>query len=229
MIKAVSFDLWFTLIWETREDEELYLRMRLDSLRDSLREEGHDLPLDTLREAYSATKDFRMVVPPRDLLRMIFARMGLNEVPLDRALQAYVSSTDSFIPKVNEEALSVIPELKQRGVKLALVTNTSFSERSIRAILKNVGLDLFDLIITSCETGLIKPQKGIFSMLVDKMGIKESQIAHVGDSCYHDVIGASLAGLRAIHYPKLSGLRGFKEDCMGFERIDSLYQLLELI
>lgn len=230
-MRAVSFDLWFTLIWETKEDEELYVRMRLESLRSFLSEEGYEVPLDVLRSVYSATKDFRMVVHPRELLRMLLTRIGfeVSDRSLERALQAYVSSTDGFIPRVNEEALEVLPELRSMGLKLALVTNTSFSRRSVRAILRNVGLDLFDAVITSCEAGFMKPQRAIFSMLLDELGLEASQVVHVGDSCYHDVIGAANAGLRALHYPKLAHLRGVDDSCPGFESIGSLGELMRVL
>lgn len=230
-MRAVSFDLWFTLIWETKEDEELYLSMRLNALKGSLEEEGHEVPLELLRGAYSTTKDFRMVVHPRELLRMLLARIGIevSDRALERVLQAYVSSTDGFVPKVNEEALEVLPELKSMGLKLALVTNTSFSGRSVRAILRNVGLDLFDVVVTSCEAGFMKPQRAIFSILLDELGLEGPQVVHVGDSCYHDVVGAANAGLRAIHYPKLAHLRGSDESCSGFGRIGSLRELIGIL
>lgn len=233
MIRAVSFDLWFTLIWETKEDEELYLGMRLGSLRDFLREEGYEVPPEALLKAYSATKDFRMVIHPKELLKMLFARMGFefDDGALERAVHAYVSSTDGFVPKMNEEALEVLPELKARGLKLALVTNTSFSERSVRAILRNVGLDLFDVIITSCEAGFMKPQRAIFSMLLDRLGLEGPQVVHVGDSCYQDVIGAASANIRALHYPKLAHLRGSGNELCGkdFERLESLNQIIGIV
>ncbi|RDD52814.1 MAG: HAD family hydrolase [Candidatus Korarchaeota archaeon NZ13-K] len=231
MLRAISFDLWFTLIWETKEDEELYLRMRLESLRDFLRGRGYEVPLETIRDLYLATRDFRMVVPPKELLRMIFMRLGLrlDEGSLEEASEAYAGSTDSFVPKVNEEAVQVLPELRKRGIRLALVTNTSFSERSIRAILRNVNLDHFDVIITSCESGFLKPQREIFSALIRRLGLTGSQVMHVGDSCYHDVIGAWNAGLRALHYPRLIHLRGASEEPCDFERIDSLRRLIEIV
>ncbi|MCS7102818.1 MAG: HAD family hydrolase [Candidatus Korarchaeum sp.] len=233
MIRAISFDLWFTLIWETKEDEELYLRMRLESLRSFLKEEGHEISLEVLKEAYSATKDFRMVVHPRELLRMLLAYIGfkLSDEALERVLLAYTSSTDGFVPKINEEALEVLPQLKSMGLRLALVTNTSFGERSVRAILRNVGLDLFDIIVTSCEAGFMKPQRAIFSILLDKLGLDGSQVVHVGDSCYHDVIGATNAGLRALHYPKLAHLaRHGRETCEGsFEKLENLNQLMGIL
>mgnify|MGYP001772666350 CR=1 FL=1 len=233
MIKAVSFDLWFTLIWETKEDEELYLRMRLDSIRKSLEELGVEVSFEKIMRAYVETKDFRMLMPPDDLLRILFTKLGLilEENAFSRVVERYVESTDGFVPRLNEEAPEVLRELKRNGLKLALVSNTSFSTRSIRGILRNVGLDLFDVIISSCDVGMIKPQRGIFELLKEALGLRGDEIIHVGDSCYHDVIGALQAGLKSAHYPKLALLRRNEaEDCEGpFLKIDSLRQLLEIV
>lgn len=233
MIKAVSFDLWFTLIWETKEDEELYVGMRIDSIKKFLRDLGKDFPVDGIRRAYHETRDFRMVLPPEDLLRMLFMKLGvsLSGELLSEAVKLYVESTDEFKPKLNEEAPEVLRELKKAGFKLAIVSNTSFSARSIRGILRNIGLDLFDVIISSADVGMIKPQRGIFELLAKGLELSSCEIIHVGDSCYQDVIGALSSGLEAAYYPRLVHLRGGKEQDLEcpFRRIDSLWQLLEIL
>ncbi len=229
MIRAVSFDLWFTLIWETKEDEEIYVGMRVRAIKDFLNSLGYDIEEGVIREAYAATKDFRMLMPAKDLLSMILMSLGMSLDDLDALVRAYEESTDGFTPRLNQEAPEVLRELKRRGMKLALVTNTSFSTRSIRGILKNVGLDLFDVIISSSDIGLVKPQVEIFRTLKSELGLDGDQIIHVGDSCYQDVIGAMRSGLKAVHYTKLADLRGSKVNCGNLPRIESLWQLLEIV
>jgi len=228
LIRAVSFDLWFTLIWETKEDEEIYVGMRVRAIKDFLRSSGYDIEESVIREAYAATKEFRMLLPARELLGMILMGLGVSS-DVDALARAYEESTDGFTPRLNQEAPEVLRELKRRGIKLALVSNTSFSARSIRGILRNVGLDLFDVILSSSDLGLIKPQAEIFRVLKSELGLDGSQIIHVGDSCYQDVIGAMRSGLRAFHYTKLAELRGSKVNCGNLPRIESLWQLLDII
>jgi len=229
LIRAVSFDLWFTLIWETKEDEEIYVGMRVRAIKDFLNGLGYDVEESVIREAYAATKDFRMLLPARDLLSIILMSLGISLENLDALVSAYEGSTDGFTPRLNQEAPEVLRELKMRGIKLALVTNTSFSTRSIRGILKNVGLDLFDIILSSSDLGLVKPQAEIFRALKSELSLNGDQIIHVGDSCYHDVIGAMRSGLKAVHYTKLAHLRGSEVNCGKLPRIESLWQLLEII
>jgi putative hydrolase of the HAD superfamily len=228
LIRAVSFDLWFTLIWETKEDEEIYVGMRVRAIKDFLKSSGYDIEESVIREAYAATKEFRMLLPARELLGMILMGLGVSS-DVDGLARAYEESTDGFTPRLNQEAPEVLRELKRRGIKLALVSNTSFSARSIRGILRNVGLDLFDVILSSSDLGLIKPQAEIFRVLKSELGLDGSQIIHVGDSCYQDVIGAMRSGLRAVHYTKLAELRGSKVNCGNLPRIESLWQLLDII
>jgi putative hydrolase of the HAD superfamily len=228
LIRAVSFDLWFTLIWETKEDEEIYVGMRIRAIKDFLKSSGYDIEESVIREAYAATKEFRMLLPARELLSMVLMGLGVS-LDIDALVRAYEESTDGFTPRLNQEAPEVLRELKRRGIKLALVSNTSFSARSIRGILRNVGLDLFDVILSSSDLGLIKPQTEIFRTLKSELGLDGGQIIHVGDSCYQDVIGAMRSGLRAVHYTKLAELRGSKANCRKLPRIESLWQLLNII
>jgi FMN phosphatase YigB (HAD superfamily) len=170
LIRAVSFDLWFTLIWETKEDEEIYVGMRVRAIKDFLKSSGYDIEESVIREAYAATKEFRMLLPARELLGMVLMGLGVSS-DVDALARAYEESTDGFTPRLNQEAPEVLRELKRRGIKLALVSNTSFSARSIRGILRNVGLDLFDVILSSSDLGLIKPQAEIFRVLKSELGL----------------------------------------------------------
>ncbi len=57
-------------------------------------------------------------------------------------------------------------------------------------------LHFFDTIILSVEVGFEKPQKEIFQIALQKLGINNpAQAMHVGDSPITDVKGARNAGL----------------------------------
>ncbi|MEM2390300.1 MAG: hypothetical protein QW215_08685, partial [Ignisphaera sp.] len=71
MIRAVSFDLWFTLIWEKHpDDEELYSRMRAESIFKILRSRGYDVNLGRIREIYMGLGAARMVMNGREIASM---------------------------------------------------------------------------------------------------------------------------------------------------------------
>ncbi|MGY0287690.1 MAG: HAD family hydrolase [Candidatus Methanodesulfokora washburnensis] len=232
MIKAVSFDLWFTLIWENQEDEREYTKMRMEAIHNSLRELGFNISPDDIYSAYAETKDFRLFTKVDELMRIIILSLGLNpdEEIVRKVAEAYDTSTDSFKPRVNEEALDVIPELRKAGVKVAITTSTSFSGRAVRNLLKNAGIYDVDCVISSSDIGCVKPQKKVFASLVEELKVNGENIVHVGDSYIHDVVGAINSGLKAVYYPKLAELRGSKiARCKIAPVIWNLRDLLHLI
>ncbi|MGC9104500.1 MAG: HAD family hydrolase [Candidatus Methanodesulfokora sp.] len=228
MIRAVSFDLWFTLIWEDQEDEKLYTKMRIEAIHSSLREMGFYISLDEIYKAYAGTKEFRLFTGAEELIRIILLSLGLNvdEKAVKKIAEAYDKSTDSFKPKVNEEAIDVIPRLKEEGLKIAVTTSTSFSGRAVRSLLRNVGIDCVDCVISSSDIGYVKPQRQIFIKLMEELGVEGKSIVHVGDSYIQDVVGAINSGLKAVYYPKL---KGDWMECRIAPVIKSLRELPDLI
>lgn len=211
MIKAVSFDLWFTLIWEkSPEDEELYSRMRIESIVRALRSRGYEVPADKVRELYSGLGSAKMLMNVREVASVVLAGLGLgrDEGLVGEIAEAYELSTEAFRPRENPEASSVLPELRDMGLRIAVVSNTSFSARGVRALLRNVGIaEYVDVIVSSSDVGSVKPQRSIYGELVRSLGVNPGEIVHVGDACVEDVLGALGYGIRAVYYVGLLHLR----------------------
>ncbi|MEM1892158.1 MAG: HAD family hydrolase [Sulfolobales archaeon] len=233
MIKTVSFDLWFTLIWEKHpEDEETYSNMRVESVLNVLKSRGYDAPITRVRELYSGLGASKMFMSSYDVASIILAGLGLRiDEDLAREIaEAYELSTETFRPRENPEALKVLPQLKKMGLKTAVVSNTSFSERGVRALLKNVGIsDYVDVVVSSSEVGSIKPQRSIFQELVRAVGDKPAEIVHVGDSCFEDVLGALGYGMRAVYYVGLLHLRRVEPSKICLELVPIARKLDELL
>jgi putative hydrolase of the HAD superfamily len=60
-------------------------------------------------------------------------------------------------------------------------------------------LDAFDQVIISAEVGLMKPDERIFRLAVERLGVAPGEAVFV-DDFVHNVEGARLAGLQAIHF-----------------------------
>src|SRR6266571_1698563 len=56
----------------------------------------------------------------------------------------------------------------------------------------------FDLIVTSTETGIRKPDPGIFRYALYQLNIRPEEAIMVGDSERHDIQGGYIAGLRTV-------------------------------
>lgn len=232
MIKVVSFDLWFTLIWEKHpEDEETYGNMRVKSVLEVLKSRGYDIPITRVRELYSGLGASKMFMSSRDTASIILAGLGIeiDDGLVSEVAEAYELSTETFRPRENPEAVEVLPQLKDMGLKIAVVSNTSFSKRGVRSLLKNVGiLGYVDVVVSSSDVGSVKPQRSIFQELVRAAGVKPAEIVHVGDSCFEDVLGALGYGVRAIYYVGLLHLRRAEPSKICAELVPTIGKLSEL-
>lgn len=81
--------------------------------------------------------------------------------------------------------------------KIVIVTNNIVVEQIDK--LKHLRLEhLVDELITSEETGFIKPDPGIFHAALERCGCRAEEVVMVGDSWRSDILGAHQAGIRAI-------------------------------
>lgn len=201
-MRAVSFDLWFTLIYEEEADERTYTFMRVKALHEGL-SRFREIFLEDVMDVYKSLKFAREYLSARSLVNLVASALGikLSREELERLSRDYVRSTRDFIPKVNMEVYEVIPKIRELGLKTAIVSNTSFSEEGVRAMLENLRLaNYFDVIVSSSSLGYNKPDPRIYKYLVRKLGLRPQEILHVGDSCINDVLGPVSVGLRAALY-----------------------------
>jgi putative hydrolase of the HAD superfamily len=113
-----------------------------------------------------------------------------------------------------EDALPTLDDLRRRGLKLGLLSNTS---RDLPAFVAHHGLDV-DAMLTSHAHGKTKPHETIFRALLDRLEVAAEEAAMVGDQLEDDIEGARAVGMRAVlldrdgRYPdvpeRLDDLRG---------------------
>lgn len=94
-------------------------------------------------------------------------------------------------------ALDLLHQLKDAGLKLALVTNgVSETHREKIALLQIA--QYFDAVFFADEIGMLKPDPLLFAHACVKLGTSPSQSAMVGDRYERDIAGALEAGLFTI-------------------------------
>ncbi len=90
----------------------------------------------------------------------------------------------------------VLKKLAQ-NYKVALISNTMSDQPKL--LLQEAGYDqYFDLIITSQELGIRKPNPKIFKTVLGELGVKPDEAVHVGDSVEADMYGARDSGITGI-------------------------------
>jgi len=94
-------------------------------------------------------------------------------------------------------ALDLLTNLRERGYKLALITN-GFAETH-RDKLSLLGLDdAFDAIFIADEVGFVKPDARLFRLAAERLGVAPEACAMVGDRFDRDVRGAAAVGMYTV-------------------------------
>jgi FMN phosphatase YigB (HAD superfamily) len=206
MYSVVTFDLWFTLIYEDDYGSELFRRKRIDVLYNMFNKYS-DIRWSDVEVSYDSTRYIRMTIPNRSLIRYIALSLGIDpdNLDLDTATEMYEKSVDGWLPHINREAYNVLKVLKQDyDVKIGVISNTSLSRRSIEIILENLGLCKYiDLIVSSSDVGFIKPMPQIFEEVSKSFDVKPGDVIHIGDNYLDDYIGAKNFGAYALLYTGL--------------------------
>jgi HAD superfamily hydrolase (TIGR01549 family) len=92
-----------------------------------------------------------------------------------------------------EDALPVLELLRERGLKIGLVSNTG---RDLDAFIAHHRLDV-DAAVASGAHGKTKPHESIFRVVLEQLAVDPADAAMVGDSLVDDVEGARALGMRA--------------------------------
>lgn len=102
--------------------------------------------------------------------------------------------------RLAEGAKEVLGQLKDRGYRLAVLSN---NDSRLRSVLEDLGIDsLFEKIFISSEMGVEKPEPEIFREVEKSFGEEPSSFLHLGDSYSRDFEGAQRAGWKALLFGK---------------------------
>jgi REG-2-like HAD superfamily hydrolase len=154
----------------------------------------------------------------RSFVQEVFTRVGGGDLPeglLDE-LVAHFHRQESW--SLYPEVLEVLEALRERGLKLFVVSNW---DSTLPALLDRLDLTrYFDGVVVSALVGASKPAREIFETALLAAGVAAHEALHVGDSPSEDTVGARNAGLPAL----LLDRAGVARD--GFESIRSLQEIL---
>jgi HAD superfamily hydrolase (TIGR01549 family) len=92
-----------------------------------------------------------------------------------------------------EDVLPVLVALREAGLRIGLVSNTS---RDLTAFVRHFALDV-DAWISSGVHGKVKPSPTIFLAALELIGVEPRAAVMIGDSPLDDVEGARALGMRA--------------------------------
>jgi putative hydrolase of the HAD superfamily len=94
----------------------------------------------------------------------------------------------------------VLTELKRKGFKLGIITNTVTSrEEHVRSALRKIDIEkYFDLVLTSVDVGHEKPDERIFMTALRALKVKPHEAVMVGNRISTDVVGGNRLGVKTV-------------------------------
>jgi len=107
---------------------------------------------------------------------------------------AYVSRPDVFW---------LVSSLHEKGYGTALLSNT---ELPTVEFLRGLKYDMFDVLVFSCTEGVMKPERRIYEIILERLGSKAQQSVFVDDRQDY-VQGAEGAGLNAVLFKNVEQVK----------------------
>lgn len=189
MIKAVIFDMFETLV--TMYESETYTGRNICK----------DMGIDEkkFREIWDTTEEDRTKGRQtlEDVLERIMKENSIYSVELFNKIidKRYKAETEYF-EHLHPEIIPMFVKLKEMGIKTGLLTNCFFEERDV--IIKSPLYEFFDVVCMSCELGLMKPEKEVFRICMDKLDVSPEECLYVGDGGSRELETAESLGMRPL-------------------------------
>ncbi len=196
--KAVLFDWAYTLVDLVNEED----RTALKRVYDHLQSKGFSLPdFQKLYDTYHRLF-FGMIEISRPTHREARFDHALNfllienniyldgKVRFEDLLKIYYDEIYSH-RKVYPDIMETLAALKEAGVRMGIVSNTTNPgfRKDYEQSLLGLG-PYFEFSIYSSEVPYRKPHPSIFQLALDRLNLQASEVLFVGDNLNADIVGA---------------------------------------
>jgi putative hydrolase of the HAD superfamily len=239
-IRAVLFDVNGTLVQiQTEDDREEIFR----AAGHFLTYQGIGLCRDQVRDLYfRALKEQQRASPEKypefDAVGIWRTIIDAHRTDFTRALPpAKLEQMPLFLAEmsrgISRRRLGLYPhvrevlEVARERYPLALVTDAQSAYA--RGELHRVGLlGYFDPIVISGDHGFRKPDRRLFQIALDRIGVPAHDAVHVGNDMHRDIFGARQAGLTTVMFDSDQGTKTHP-DCVPDHTITDFRDLLPIL
>lgn len=214
-IKAVTFDLWDTLV-DDDSDEPVRAAKGLRSKREERRfqiwqalnkiepidYEQVALAYDTAEAGFNVVwKECHINWTVEQRVRVVLSGLGrqVSDAVFDKLVDGHARMEVDISPDPIEGVEQALEELSGR-YKLCIVSDSIVTPgKGLREILDKHGLKkYFSGFAFSDEVGHSKPHAAMFQSASDQLGVALNEIVHIGDRDHNDVKGPHAVGAKAI-------------------------------
>lgn len=202
----ISFDIFDTLllrpyldpqeVWkvlEEQEEEKGFAKARKEVDAKTYKLSSEQNRETTIEEAYELIPKYRYLMH--------------KEMELERK-----------VLRANPEMLNLWNELGMQGKRRVIVSDMYLPADFIKSVLRENGIDGWDGFYLSRDYNARKTTGKLFEIMLNKEGVKASDVLHIGDNMWSDVKMAEKVGLNTLHYKKIS--ERFFDICPFTRKID---------
>lgn len=189
MIKAVFFDLFFTLVYPKYSDINEYDVVGISVSEWEKYAENSELYYERARGRVKKEKE--IIDKIIDIMPYC-----LNDSEKQEILHRREERMKRALLEVDDRILDTLRQLRDRGFKIGLISN---ADRIDSKYWKKSPLAVyFDLTIFSCDVGILKPEIEIYKMAMDMLEIKPEESIFIGDGGSDELYGAKKAGMKTV-------------------------------
>jgi putative hydrolase of the HAD superfamily len=139
-------------------------------------------------------------VPAEEILSLVLCSWGLEATScLSAAIEAFFSFFQQRL-SAYPDTLPALTLLRERRTPVGILTDVPYGmpRALVQRDLDGAGLSgLFDVLLTSVEVGVRKPEPAGYLALAERLGVAPQEMLYVGNEP-KDVIGAGRAGVTAV-------------------------------
>ena len=215
MIKAITFDLWDTIVDDDSDEpkravaglrskraERRHLVFEELNAVESISEADVNLAYDTAEAAFNTVwHDQHVTWTISDRLNVILKGLG-RDLPADaydRVVAGHESMEVDVEPNLIEGCAEALSELSQK-YRLCIVSDAIVTPgRRLRDLLEKHNVkQYFSGFAFSDEVGHSKPHRSMFASAAKQLNVEIEEMVHIGDRDHNDIQGPHALGMKAV-------------------------------
>lgn len=228
-VEAVFFDMGSTLLYPSPSVAEAFAAVACERGHEvSLAEVKHHMEaVDAYYESeYARDGDFWCTQEGSEriwleMYRLLARLSGLEADAEGISAELYARFRRASHWSTYEDVSGCLEALRAGGCRLGVISNW---DAWLEGLLEELGMrSCFDVVVASAAVGCRKPDRAVFELALERMGVSAEASVHVGDLPEADGAAAA-AGIR----PVIIDRHGVYADC-PYETVRSLAELPKLL
>ena len=122
---------------------------------------------------------------------------GIDDPDLVKTIASHrMDNLKDTFDNIPDDSEKLLIELRKRGIKVGLITNTFSDERDMIRACKL--FKYFDATRISYEQGVCKPDTSMYKSIMEEFGVKPEECLYVGDGGSRELFVARELGMKAV-------------------------------